>query len=302
MSENMKLNGEGPALSPEGGMSRRGLLKLTVGGLAAAALTESPLGAAAAAADAAKLKGNIHHAVCKWCYKMSTEELAQQCVRIGIKGMDLVDQKDWPILKKYNLVCSMAQGGLNDIIRKENQARLVESGKKLINDAAAAGWPNVIALTGQRKGMADEEGLKNATEMLKQIASLAEQKNVTVCVEILNSKRDHKDYMFDRMKWGTDLCKAVGSPRVKILYDIYHDQIMEGDVIATIRENFQYIGHFHTGGVPGRNEIDETQELNYPAIMRAILKLKYEGFVAQEFLPKRDPATSLEQAIRICDI
>ncbi|HNY27539.1 MAG TPA: TIM barrel protein, partial [Candidatus Sumerlaeota bacterium] len=167
---------------------------------------------------------------------------------------------------------------------------------------AAAGYPNVICCPGNREGMDDETGLKNCTEALKQVVGLAEQKKVMLCMELLNSKRNHKDYMCDHTAWGVELCKRVGSPNFKLLYDIYHMQIMEGDVIDTIKENIQYIGHFHTGGVPGRNEIDDSQELYYPAIVKAILQTGYKGYVAQEFVPKRDPLKSMEEAIRICDV
>jgi hydroxypyruvate isomerase len=160
----------------------------------------------------------------------------------------------------------------------------------------------VICFPGNREGMDDETGLQNCTEALKQVVGLAEQKKVMICMELLNSKRNHKDYMCDHTAWGVELCKKVGSPNFKLLYDIYHMQIMEGDVIDTIKENIQYIGHFHTGGVPGRNEIDDTQELYYPAIMKAILQTGYKGYVAHEFVPKRDPMKSMEEAIRICDV
>jgi hydroxypyruvate isomerase len=174
--------------------------------------------------------------------------------------------------------------------------------RKAIEQTAEAGFPNVIAMSGNREGLSDEEGAKNCVEGLKSIAGLAEEKKVTVVMELLNSKRDHKDYQCDHTAWGVDVCKKVGSPRVKLLYDIYHMQIMEGDVIATIRQSIQYIGHIHTGGVPGRNEIDDTQELYHPAIMRAIADSKYDGYVAHEFVPKRDPLTSLRQAVAICDV
>jgi hydroxypyruvate isomerase len=157
-------------------------------------------------------------------------------------------------------------------------------------------------MSGNREGISDEQGAANCVEGLKAIAGLAEEKKVTVVMELLNSKRDHRDYQCDHTAWGADVCKKVSSPRIKLLYDIYHMQIMEGDIIATIRQNIQYIGHVHTGGVPGRNEIDDTQELNYPAIMRALVDAKYDGYVAHEFVPKRDPLTSLRQAVAICDV
>jgi hydroxypyruvate isomerase len=167
---------------------------------------------------------------------------------------------------------------------------------------AEAGFPNVICFSGNRAGMADDEGMKNCAEALKQIVGLAEEKKVTLCMELLNSKRNHKDYMCDHTSWGVELCKKVGSERFKLLYDIYHMQIDEGDVIATIRENHQYIAHYHTGGIPGRNEIDSSQELYYPAVVKAILDTGFTGYLAHEFIPKRDPATSLAEAARICDV
>ncbi len=254
----------------------------------------------------ARLKGNINHSACKWCYpKLSVEELAAQGKAVGLQSIELLGPADWPILKKYGLTCAMAEGpstipdGFN---RTENHAKLVPAFKQRIQEAADAGLPNVIVFSGNRRGMSDEEGLQNCAAGLKQIMSAAEKAKVTICMELLNSKVDHADYMCDHTAWGAALVQAVGSDRFKLLYDIYHMQIMEGDVIRTIRNNHQYIGHYHTGGNPGRNEIDETQELYYPAIMRAIVDTGYKGFVAQEFIPKRDPITSLGEAIKICDV
>jgi hydroxypyruvate isomerase len=189
--------------------------------------------------------------------------------------------------------------GLN---RKENWDKILAALRGIIDANAAEGFPNVICFSGNRNGMSDEEGLDNCAEALKQIVGYAEQKKVTICMELLNSKRNHKDYMCDRTAWGVELCKAVGSERFKLLYDIYHMQVDEGDVIATLRENKDYIGHYHTAGVPGRHEIDDTQELNYPAIMRAIADTGFTGIVAQEFTPTRGAYASLEQAVKICDV
>src|SRR5205823_6485758 len=186
--------------------------------------------------------------------------------------------------------------------RTENHAHIIKALEDALEFAAAEGLPNVICMSGNRKGMPDQEGLENCAIGLKKIVGLAEQKKVTLCMEGLNSKVDHKDYMYDRTKWGVDLAKKVGSPRFRLLYDIYHMQIMEGDVVRTIRQYKEYIGHYHTGGVPGRNEIDETQELHYPAIMKAIVASGFRGYVAQEFIPKRDPLESLAQGLRICDV
>jgi hydroxypyruvate isomerase len=207
-------------------------------------------------------------------------------------------------MKEFGLVgtCTPAVGIGKGMNRKENHEGCLAAMRKAIEQTAEAGFPNVITMSGNREGLSDEEGAKNCVEGLKQIAGFAEEKKVTLVMELLNSKRDHKDYQCDHTAWGVEVVKKVGSPRVKLLYDIYHMQIMEGDVIATLKANLQYIGHIHTGGVPGRNEIDDTQELYYPAIMRAIADSKYDGYVAHEFVPKRDPLTSLKQAVAICDV
>ncbi|HPS00771.1 MAG TPA: sugar phosphate isomerase/epimerase family protein [Candidatus Sumerlaeota bacterium] len=289
----------------ERGMNRRALLQSSAAGMAVALTGLTGMMVQAADEKAPALKGNVNHAICRWCYdKVPLPELAKACARIGIKGMDLVDVKDWPILKENGLICTMSNShgispGLN---RKENHEKCLKAIRESIEATAAAGYPNVICFPGNREGMDDETGLKNCTEALKQVVGLAEQKKVMLCMELLNSKRNHKDYMCDHTAWGVELCKRVGSPNFKLLYDIYHMQIMEGDVIDTIKENIQYIGHFHTGGVPGRNEIDDSQELYYPAIVKAILQTGYKGYVAQEFVPKRDPLKSMEEAIRICDV
>jgi len=250
--------------------------------------------------------GRLKQSVSRWTYaKFSMDELCAAAVRIGLKGIDLVDSKDWPTIQKHGLVPSMTPGagkipdGFN---RLENHAALVAEMRENIAKSADAKVPNVITFSGNRKGMPDGEGLKNCVTGLNQVKKLAEERGVTVCMELLNSKVDHKDYMCDHTAWGVEVCKQVGSPRVKLLYDIYHMQIMEGDVIRTIRDNFAYIGHFHTGGVPGRHEIDETQELNWHAVMEAIADLGYQGFVAHEFVPAQDPMTSLEKAFQICKV
>ncbi len=190
----------------------------------------------------------------------------------------------------------------NGLNRQEFHAAIAKELRKNIEFAAAEGIPNVICMSGDRKGMADDEGLKNCLAGLKTVIGFAEEKKVTICMEGLNSKIDHRDYMYDHTKWGVELCKKLGSPRFKLLYDIYHMQIMEGDIIRTIQQNKEYLGHFHTGGNPGRNEIDETQELNYPAIVRAIIATGYQGFLGQEFIPRRDALQSLAQGFRICDV
>jgi hydroxypyruvate isomerase len=254
----------------------------------------------------AKLKGNIRHSVSRWCYgKLSLDELCKACVEIGIESVELLGPSDWPTVKKYGLTCAMCNGpdridyGFN---RVEHHDDLIAKFEKAIPQVAEAGFPNIICFSGNRRGMSDEEGLENCVKGLKRLMPIAEKYKVNVVLELLNSKVNHKDYMADHTAWGVELCKRVGSERLKLLYDIYHMQIMEGDLIRTIKENYQYIGHYHTGGNPGRNEIDETQEIYYPAVMRAIVSTGYKGFVGQEFVPKRDPLTSLRQAIMICDV
>jgi len=247
----------------------------------------------------------INQTVCQWCYgKMLVEELARNAARMGLKGVDLVRPEHFATLKQYGLIGTMTlthpiPKGLN---RKENHEECLAQIRAAIDATAEAGFPNVICFSGNRAGMDDEEGLKNCVEAVKQVVGVCEQKKITLCMELLNSKRDHKDYMCDRSEWGARLVKAVGSDHFKLLYDIYHMQIQEGDVIATIRQYKECIGHYHTGGVPGRHEIDETQELNYPAVMRAIVETGFKGYVGQEFVPARDPMTSLAQAAKICDV
>ena len=294
-------------LNGHGHVSRRDLLKGVAG---AAALGALALGGKPAQAEekpaAPQLKGRIKQAACGGAFgKMTFEEKCKTCKDLGLHGIDLVGSNEWPTLKKYGLIGTMCPGGLGiakGFNRKENHEPILTALRKNIEAAAEAGFPNVIVMSGNREGMADDVGAANCVEGLKQIAAFAEEKKITVCMELLNSKRNHKDYMADRTAWGADVCKKVGSPRVKLLYDIYHMQVQEGDVIATIREFIPYIGHFHTAGVPGRNEIDDSQELYYPAIMRAIADLKFEGYVAHEYGPKKDPLTSLKKAIEICDV
>lgn len=254
------------------------------------------------------LKGKVNHSVCRWCYpSISLEKLCIAAREIGIAGIDLVGPDEWPVLQKYGLVASMAHGAGRGITEGFNDPRyhdeLIVSYERLIPQVAAAGYSQLICFSGNRNGLDDEQGIKNCAIGLRRLMDTAEKHRVTLVMELLNSKVDHADYQCDRTEWGVALCNEVGSDRFKLLYDIYHMQIMEGDVIATIRKYHNYISHYHTGGVPGRNEIDETQELNYPAIMRAIVETGFEGYVAQEFIPKRlEPLTSLGQAIEICDV
>ncbi len=236
---------------------------------------------------------------------MSVDELAAEVSKMGMVGIDLLVEEEWPILEKYGLICTMGQGvctiedGLN---RTENHAEIEKNFRHLLPAAKKAGMQNMICFSGNRRGMSDAEAWDNCTTLLRKITPLAEDLEVTIQMELLNSKVNHKDYQCDTTPWGVELCKRVDSPQFKLLYDIYHMQIMEGDVIRTIRDNAQYLGHFHTGGNPGRNEIDETQELNYEAIAKAIADLDYDGFFAHEFIPLRDPMTSLQQAVDICRV
>jgi hydroxypyruvate isomerase len=247
----------------------------------------------------------INQSVSKWCYgKFSLDEMCVIGKKMGLKAIDLLVPNDFPTLKKHGLACSMisTHGLTKEINRKENHEECLAKIRTAIDAAAEYKFPNVISFPGNREGMPDDVGIENSVIALKQIAGYAEKKGVTICLEYLNSKVNHKDYMFDKTSWGVEVCKKVGSESVKILYDIYHAQIMEGDIIRTIRDNKDYIGHYHTGGNPGRNEIDETQELYYPAIMRAIVETGYKGYVAHEFVPKKDPIESLAYAVRICDV
>jgi len=254
----------------------------------------------------AETEGRIKQTVCRWCYdKMSLDDLCKNAVRIGLKGIDLLDHKDWPAIQKYGLVPSMTPGTVsipNGFNRKENHELLIRVTKENIERAAAAKAPNVIVMSGNRRGMADEEAKENCAIGLRQVTPMAEDKGVTLCLELLNSKVDHKDYQCDHTAWGVDVMKRVNSPRMKLLYDIYHMQIMEGDIIRTIRDNIQYIGHFHTGGVPGRHELDDTQELNWRTVAKAIADLNYQGYFAHEFIPTRDPMQSLEEAVKLCTV
>ncbi len=288
-------------------ISRRTALKSVSGAVAAFGILSTDSKQANAAEETkTKLKGNIHHSVSRWCYgKISLDDLCKACVDIGIESVELLGANEWPTIKKYGLTCAMCNGpdridyGFN---RVEHHDDLVAKFEKAIPQVAEFGLPNIICFSGNRRGMSDEEGLENCVKGLKRLMPIAEKYKVTVVLELLNSKVDHKDYMADHSAWGAELCKRVGSERLKLLFDIYHMQIMEGDLIRSIRQNYQYFGHYHTGGNPGRNEIDETQEIYYPAVMKAIIKTGYKGFVGQEFVPKRDPLTSLRQAIMICDV
>jgi len=260
--------------------------------------------------DSNPLKGNVNHSVCQWCYgDIPLEVLAREAKKIGLVGIDLIGPDSWDILKKYDLDSTMCNGaelnlvdGFNDV---KFHNKLIPRYMEHIDLVSKAGYKNLICFSGNRRGMDDELGLKNSVKGLKAILSHAEKKGVVLTMELLNSKVDHSDYMCDNSNWGVALCKELDSDNFKLLYDIYHMQIMEGDVIRTIQENHRYYGHYHTAGVPGRNEIDETQELYYPAIMEAILKTGFKGIVAQEFIPQNranNGFDSLADSIRRCDV
>ena len=291
-------------------VSRRSTLKTLVGGTAAISATLSLTDAIAAADQALGqvLKGKINHSVCRWCYsKVSLDDLCREGKAMGLQSIELLGPNDWPTLAKYGLTCALPNGAGMGITKGFNDPALhdalVESYEALFPKLVAAGYNTVICFSGNRNGMADEQGLANATIGLKRLMASAEKHKVTMIMELLNSKVNHPDYMCDNSNWGVELCKRVGSERFKLLYDIYHMQIMEGDVIATIKKNHPYYAHYHTGGVPGRAEIDDSQELNYPAIMKAIADTGFKGFVAQEFVPKRaDVLASLRQGVQICDV
>jgi hydroxypyruvate isomerase len=301
-------------------ISRRSALRTISGGAAAmaAAATISPRLQAAESGGTARLKGNIHHSVSAWCYgslfnaskdkpaKMTFEDFCRECAKMGLESVELLGPNDWPAVKKAGLTCAMCNGpdsipyGWN---RVEHHDDLLAKFEKAIPEVANNGFPNIITFSGNRNGLSDQQGIENCVKGLKRLVPIAEKNKVTVILELLNSKVNHADYMADHTAWGVEVCKQVGSERLKLLYDIYHMQIMEGDMIRTIKDNAKYIGHYHTGGNPGRNEIDETQEIYYPAVMKAIVATGYKGFVGQEFVPKRpDALASLRQSIQICDV
>ena len=279
-----------------------------VSGLAAATAVVS--GASAQTQAPVSRKGRLKQCITRGVFdaSMPFEDMCRGAARLGCKGFDLVPAQNWPILKKYGLIPTMRlpNAGVtipDGINRRDVQDELVKSMGPAIDECAAGGCPNLITVSGSRGGMSDAEGADNSVAFLNRVKAQAEDKGVTICLELLNSKIDHKDQMCDHTAWGVEVCRRVNSPRVKLLYDIYHMQIMDGDICDTIRENHQYFDHYHTGGVPGRGEIDATQELNYPRITQAIVDTGFKGYVAQEFVPKRpDKIASLKQGVLICDI
>jgi hydroxypyruvate isomerase len=282
--------------------TRRDLLKSSMASLAA-----SPLCRFASASEPTARKGRIHQSVCQWCYPhIPIDQLAEYAASLGLKGVDLLKPEEYEIPRRHGLICTMGYAGGGEIgkalNRNENHAAIEDSFRADIPRAAKAGVTNVITFSGNRAGMSDREGARNTIAGLNRVKKIAEDNGVTICLELLNSKRDHQDYMCDHTAWGVSVIAEVNSPNVKLLYDIYHMQIMEGDLIDTIRRNLQWIGHFHTGGVPGRHELDDTQEIQWVAVMRAIADAGFKGYVAHEFVPTDDPLVSLRKAADLCDV
>jgi hydroxypyruvate isomerase len=299
---------------PSTGLSRRGAFKrLTVGALAlsAAGTAWKSLADDASPEKLYKVRnGRIHQSVCLWCYNpMPPAELAAHAADLGMASVELIAPEFWPELTRRGLVCAMtpSHGWAKGFAQKDEHAECLQVLRERIDQTAAAGFKNVITFSGFRRGLSTEEAIKNMVEGLKKIAGYAEEKKITLCLEMLNSRvavtmKGHPDYFCDDLDRAVAICKEIGSERVKVLFDIYHVQIMNGDLISRIRQHHPYIAHYHTGGNPGRNEIDGSQEINYPAVMRAILETGYEGCVGQEFIPTRDKVASLSEAVKICDV
>ena len=283
------------------------MIKRVVSDAAAFSLAASPALSLGIDMQTTPRKGRIKQSASRWCYKnIPLDELCAKGAAMGLKAIDLLNEDEWELPRRYGLICSMGYGGGGEIKsalnRVENHAKIEEAFRKSIPKAAKLGVPNVITFSGNREGMSDEEGAKNCIAGLNRVKKIAEDGGVTICLELLNSKVDHKDYMCDHTAWGVRVVEAVDSPNVKLLYDIYHMQIMEGDLVRTIRDNIRWLGHFHTGGVPGRHELDDTQEVEWAGVMRGILATGYTGYVAHEFVPTRDPLKSLEEAVTLCDV
>lgn len=287
--------------------TRKKMLRLMAASTAGLAVLPS-LSLNAFSQSKTQLKGNINHSVCRWCYgRIPLSELSIAAKNLGIKSVELLDPHEWPIVIQHGLTCAIANGSPLHIRKGFNDAQYHEQLKKdyadLIPKAADHGIKQIICFSGDRNGISDEQGWEQCAKGLEPVVKLAERYNMIVSMELLNSKVDHADYQCDNTAWGVKLVNKISSPNFKLLYDIYHMQIMEGDVIATIRKYKDYISHYHTGGVPGRGEIDHTQELNYAAICKAIVETGYKGFVAQEFIPRKpEPLNSLKEAIAICDV
>jgi len=289
-------------------LTRRDVLAATAATVGASSMLASLPRTAKGQSEKIVKKGRIKQSICRGCLrklKLSREQEAAMAAKMGLSGLDLVGRRDWDAVKEHGLVATMVPGAgsiKNGLNNKSRHPEFLKSFKENIKAAAEYKWPNVICMAGDRKGISDERGMDNCEIILKEAVKIAEDYGVTICMELLNSKVNHPGYMCDKSAWGFELCRRVGSPRFKMLYDIYHMQIMEGDLIATITKNIEMIGAFHTAGVPGRHELDENQEIYYPAVMRAIAETGYTGYVAHEYTPLRDPTESLVQAIKACDV
>jgi len=252
--------------------------------------------------------GRLKQSVSRWCYQdIPLDRLCAAAAKMGLQGIDLLQPAEYDVPRRYGLRCTMGYAAdmmtiANGLNQRENHAAIEQAFRIGIPQAAKAGVPNVIAFSGNRRGLSDEDGAANMIIGLNRLKPIAEDHGVTICVELLNSKVDHADYLADHTAWGVGVCKAVNSPRVKLLYDIYHMQIMEGDLIDTIRKNIAWLGHFHTGGVPGRHNLDDTQEVNWRAVAKSIADLRFDGYLAHEFVPTGDPLTALAQAVRTCTV
>ena len=295
---------------PEAALSRRQILR-GVAALGAVGLAAGAVTGRAAERDVYRAKnGKVRQSVVPWCFKpMTLEELCVVAVRLGLPSVELTTPNNFPLLKHHGLVCALtsSHGFAKGFAHVEEHAECLKVLRERIDASAAAGFPSVITFSGFRRGISDEVGTKNMVEGLKKIAGYAEEKKVTLCLEMLNSKvseemKGHPDYFCDDIDRSVEICRLVGSERVKVLFDIYHVQIMHGDVIRRVKQHKEWIGHYHTAGVPGRNEIDATQEVNYGPIMQAIVDTGYRGYVGQEFIPLRDKVASLSEAVRICDV
>jgi hydroxypyruvate isomerase len=285
-------------------LSRRNMLKSVLSGVTMASVSSPSCSQENASVSR---KGRIRQSVSRWCYKdIPLDKLCAYSAQIGCKGIDLLNVNEWEVPPRYGLVCAMGYAGggeLKDAMnRVENHAKIEEAFRKNIPLAAKLGVPNVITFSGNRNGMSDEEGAKNTIAGLNRVKKIAEDNGINICMELLNSKVNHPDYMCDHTAWGVRVVQEVNSPRVKLLYDIYHMQIMEGDLVRTIQKNIDWLAHFHTGGVPGRHELDATQEVQWDGVMRGIAASNFHGYVAHEFVPTRDPLTSLREAVDLCDV
>ncbi|MBL8761806.1 MAG: TIM barrel protein [Phycisphaerae bacterium] len=300
-----------PTITRRGAIGALGVTALAAAAHAGGGVNTAPAGGASefqpgASASGVAMKGRINHSVCRWCYGMPLPELCKNAAGMGLKSVELLNPDEWAVAKEHGLTCAVANSVKSNPIprgfnRVENHDAIVKELEERLPLVKEAGLPNQIVFSGNRGGQDDKEGIKNCIAGLKRITPLAEQLGVTIVMELLNSK-DHTDYQCDHTPYGVAICEGVGSARFKLLYDIYHMQRMEGDVIDTIRKHAKHIGHYHTGGVPGRAEIDETQELNYATIMKAIVETGYTGYVGQEFIPRHDPMASLRKAVEICDV